>query len=151
MNMESTIKILEALEKDARLTPEQIADQTGVKLSEVKKVIKKAEKDGTIVKYKTVINWSKLGEEQVWAIVEVKVSPQRNVGFGAIAERIYNYSQAKAVYLASGTFDFAILVAGKTMQEVGKMSIKEVKDFFVELLAQEGFSDFFKQAGGSIE
>ncbi len=118
MNMESTIKILEALEKDARLTPEQIADQTGVKLSEVKKVIKKAEKDGTIVKYKTVINWSKLGEEQVWAIVEVKVSPQRNVGFGAIAERIYNYSQARAVYLASGTFDFAILVAGKTMQEV---------------------------------
>ena len=116
--MENTIKIFEALEKDARLTPEQIADQTGIKVSEVKKVIKKAEKDGTIVKYKTVINWSRLGEEQVWAIVEVKVSPQRNVGFGAIAERIYNYSQAKAVYLASGTFDFAIVVAGKTMQEI---------------------------------
>jgi DNA-binding Lrp family transcriptional regulator len=116
--MESTIKILEALEKDARLTPEQISNMTGIPVNQVKKVIKKAEKDGTIIKYKTVINWSKLGEEQVWAIVEVKVSPQKNVGFGAIAERIYNFPQAKAVYLASGTFDFAILVAGKTMHDI---------------------------------
>jgi DNA-binding Lrp family transcriptional regulator len=118
MIMENTIKIFEALEKDARLTPEQIADQTGIKVNEVKKIIRNAEKNGTIVKYKTVINWSRLGEEKVWAIVEVRVSPQRNVGFGAIAERIYNFPQAKAVYLASGTFDFAILVAGKTMQEI---------------------------------
>lgn len=116
--MENVIKIFEALEKDARLTPEQISAMTGIKVSEVKKVIRKAEKDGTIVKYKTVINWARLGEEQVWAIVEVKVSPQRNVGFGAIAERIYSYPQAKSVYLASGTFDFAIVVAGKTMQEI---------------------------------
>ncbi len=116
--MENTIKIFEALEKDARLTPEQISDMTGIPVNQVRKVIKKAEKDGTIIKYKTVINWSKLGEEQVWAIVEVKVSPQKNVGFGAIAERIYNFPQAKAVYLASGTFDFAILVAGKTMHDI---------------------------------
>ena len=116
--MQNSIKILETLEKDGRLTPDQIAEMTGVPANEVQKVIKKAEKDGTIVKYKTVINWAKLGIEQVWALVEVKVVPQRNVGFGAIAEHIYRFPQVKSVYLASGTYDLAILIAGKTMSEI---------------------------------
>jgi DNA-binding Lrp family transcriptional regulator len=116
--MENEKKIFEALESDARLTPDQVAEMTGVSLSEVKKTIKKAEKDGSIVKYKTVINWARLGEEQVWALVEVKVAPQREVGFDAIAERIYRFPQAKSVFLASGTYDLAILIAGKTMQEI---------------------------------
>jgi DNA-binding Lrp family transcriptional regulator len=116
--MENVIKVFEALEKDARLTPDQVANMTGVSVSEVQKIIKKAEKDGTIVKYKTVINWARVGEEQVWAMVEVKVVPQKNVGFGAIAERIYRFPQVKTVYLASGTYDLAIMIAGKTMQEI---------------------------------
>lgn len=116
--MDNVIKVLEALEKDARLSISQIADMTGVPANEVQKIIKKAEKDGVIVKYKTVINWAKVGEEQVWAFVEVKVVPQKNVGFGAIAERIYLFPQVKSVYLASGTYDLAILIAGKTMQEI---------------------------------
>ncbi|MCX6004446.1 MAG: Lrp/AsnC family transcriptional regulator [Chloroflexi bacterium] len=116
--MENVKKVFEALEKDARLTAEQISVMTGVPANEVQRIIKKAEKDGTIIKYKTVINWAKLGEEQVWALVEVKVVPQRDTGFGAIAERIYRFPQAKSVYLASGTYDLAILVAGKTMQEI---------------------------------
>ena len=111
-------KILEALEKDARLTPEQISNMTGTPVAEVKKVIKKAEDDHTILKYKTIIDWAKLGEEQVGALVEVKVVPQRNVGFDAIAERIYRFKEARSVYLASGAYDIAVLVAGKTMQEI---------------------------------
>lgn len=111
-------QIFEALEKDARLTPEQISTMTGVSAAEVAKTIKKAEKDRAILKYKTIINWAKLGEEEVWALVEVKVVPQRGVGFDAIAERIYRFPQARSVYLASGAYDLAILVAGKTMQEV---------------------------------
>jgi len=116
--MENVNKIFEALEKDARLTSEQISAMTGIPVNDVQKIIKKAEKDGTIVKYKTVINWAKLGEEQVWALVEVKVVPQKDVGFGAIAERIYRFPQVKAAYLASGTYDIAVIVAGKTMQEI---------------------------------
>jgi len=111
-------KIFEALEKDARLTPQQISTMTGIPVAEVEKTIKKAEKDRAILKYKTAIDWSKLGEEQVWALVEVKVAPQRGVGFDAIAERIYRFPQARSVYLVSGTYDVAILVVGKTMQEV---------------------------------
>jgi DNA-binding Lrp family transcriptional regulator len=111
-------QILEALEKDARLTPEQISTMTGVSVAEVKKAIKKAEQNRAILRYKAIIDWTKLGEEEVLALVEVKVVPQRNVGFGAIAERVYRFPQARSVYLASGTYDLAVLVAGKTMQEV---------------------------------
>ena len=111
-------KILEALEKDARLTPEQLSTMTGTPVADVKKAIKKAEADRIILKYKTVIDWAKFGEEEVAALVEVKVVPQRNVGFDAIAERIYRFKEARSVYLASGAYDIAVLVVGKTMQEL---------------------------------
>jgi len=111
-------EILRILERDARTTPQQIATMTGKPLAQVKRAIKKAEGDRTILKYKTVINWDKLREEQVRALVEVKVVPQRDVGFDAIAERIYRFPEARSVYLVSGTYDIAVLVEGSTMQEV---------------------------------
>ena len=111
-------EIFRILEQDARKTPQQIAAMTGIPLSKVKGAIKKAEGNRTILKYKTMVNWDKLGDEQVWALVEVRVVPQRDVGFDAIAERIYRFPEARSVYLMSGTYDFAVLVAGKTMQEV---------------------------------
>jgi DNA-binding Lrp family transcriptional regulator len=111
-------EILKILEQDARKTPEQLATMTGIPLAEVKETIRKAESDRTILKYKTMINWDKLGDEQVWALVEVRVAPQRDVGFDAIAERLYRFPEARTVYLVSGTYDLAVLVVGKTMQEV---------------------------------
>ncbi len=111
-------EIFEALENDARLTPEKIANMTGIPIQDVKNEISKAEEEKIIIKYKTVLNWSKLGDEKVLALVEVKVVPQRDVGFDSIAERIYRFPQARSVYLASGTYDLAILVTGETMQEI---------------------------------
>ena len=111
-------EVFEILEKDARATPEQISTMTGVPLAEVKRIIEKAEKERTIVKYKAMINWERLGEEQVRALIEVRVQPQREVGFDALAERIYRFPQVFSAYLVSGTYDLAVLVVGKTMQEV---------------------------------
>ena len=111
-------EIFEILEQDARATPERISTMVGIPVSEVEKLIKKAEKDGTILKYKTVINWPKLGEGVVWALIEVRITPQRDVGFDAIAERIYQFPQVYSAYLVSGTYDLAILVQGKNMQEI---------------------------------
>ena len=111
-------EILQILEQDARTTPQQIATMTGKSVAEVEAAIKKAEAEHLIVKYKTTINWQKAGEEQVWALIEVKVAPQRDVGFDAVAERIYRFPQARSVYLMSGTYDLAVLIAGKTMHEV---------------------------------
>ena len=109
--------ILKILENDARTTARQISTMTGTSSTEVAKIIKQAEKDRTILKYKTIINWSKLGEEQVSALIEVKIAPQRDVGFDSIAERIYRFPQTRSVYLLSGTYDLLVLVTGKTMHE----------------------------------
>lgn len=111
-------EILRILEKDARKTPQQVATMTGIPADQVEEAIKRAESDRTILKYKTVVNWDRLGEEQVRALVEVRVAPQRDVGFDAIAERIYRFPEARSVYLVSGTYDVAVLVEGATMQEV---------------------------------
>ncbi|MBT3363891.1 MAG: Lrp/AsnC family transcriptional regulator [Chloroflexi bacterium] len=110
--------ILKALEADPKTTPDQLATMTGKSVTEIKQTIAKAEKDGTIVKYKTVINWPKAGEPEVDALIEVKVQPQKDFGFEAIAEQIYRFAEVRSAYLASGTYDLALIVTGKTMQDV---------------------------------
>jgi len=111
-------EVLKILENDARATPQQIADMTGIPRAGVAKIIKQAEKDRTILKYKTIIKWENLEDEHVWAWIEVKVTPEEDVGFDAIAEHIYRFPQVVSAYLASGTYDLVILVVGKTMHEV---------------------------------
>jgi len=111
-------EIFEILEQNARATPEQISTMVDKPVSEVEKIIKQAEKDGSILKYKAIINWPKLGEGEIWALIEVRVTPQRGVGFDAIAERIYQFPEVHSAYLVSGTYDLAILVRGKNMQEI---------------------------------
>ncbi len=111
-------EILKILENDARTTTKQISAMTGTPGPEVTKLIKQAEKDRTILKYKTVINWDKVQDEQVWALIEVKLTPQKDVGFDSIAERIYRFPQTRTVYLISGSYDLFVLVVGKTNHEV---------------------------------
>ena len=111
-------EILKILENDARTTVKQIATMTGTPGAEVNKLIKQAENDRIILKYKTVVNWDKVGNEQVWALIEVKVTPQKDVGFDSIAEQIYRFPQVRTVYLLSGTYDLLVLVMGKNEHEV---------------------------------
>ena len=111
-------QIFRILEQNARATPEQISTMAGIPVEKVKKLIKQAEKDGTILKYKTIINWPKLDEGEIWALIEVRVTPQRDVGFDAVAERIYQFPQVYSAYLVSGTYELAIMVKGKNMQEI---------------------------------
>ena len=110
--------ILRILENDAQATTKQISTMTGTPASEVAKLIKQAEKDRTILKYKAIINWDKVEDEQVAALIEVKLTPQKDVGFDAVAERIYRFPQTRSVYLISGTYDLYVLVAGKSNHEI---------------------------------
>jgi DNA-binding Lrp family transcriptional regulator len=110
--------ILKILENDARISSGRLATMTGKPVAEVNKFIEQAEKDRIILKYKTVINWEKAGDEQVWAVIEVRVAPQKDVGFDAIAERIQRFPQARSVYLISGTYDLYVLAVGKTNHEI---------------------------------
>jgi DNA-binding Lrp family transcriptional regulator len=106
--------VLRILENDARTTPQQIATMTGTPVEKVLEVIQRAEKDRTILKYKTVVNWDKVVDEQVWALIEVKVTPEPKSGFDTIAERISQFTQVRSVYLASGTYDLLLVVVGNS-------------------------------------
>jgi DNA-binding Lrp family transcriptional regulator len=113
-------ELLEILEKDARTTPEEIARMLRKDVSTIKKAIKKFEKEGVIVKYKTIVNRDMLKDDakKVRALIEVRVSPQRGYGFDHIAERIYRFPQVISCYLLSGSYDLLLLVEGKDIQEV---------------------------------
>ncbi|MBO5287245.1 MAG: Lrp/AsnC family transcriptional regulator [Clostridia bacterium] len=112
-------KILKLLEDDATLTPDQIALMLSKEVGEIKDAINNYEKDGIILGYKTIVDWDKTDREYVNALIEVKVTPQRDRGFDHIAEKIYNHPEVKSLYLmSSGGFDFTLIIEGKTMKEV---------------------------------
>ena len=112
--------ILEILTSDARTSVEDIAKMTGKKVEEVKKAIKQYEKQGVIVKYKAVVNQDLIQDENsfVRALIEVSVTPQKEVGFDAVAERIYSFPEVTSCYLVSGTYDLLVVVEGKNIQTV---------------------------------
>lgn len=111
-------EILEILNEDSRRTPEEIAVMLGTDVETVRQKIEELEKNKVIVKYNTLINWDKTDREYVTALIEVKVTPQRDLGFDAIAERIYKFPEVKSVFLMSGDYDLAVMVEGRTMKEV---------------------------------
>lgn len=110
--------ILEILERDSRTSAEKIAAMTGRDIEEVKQMVKKLEEENIIAGYTTVVNWEKTDAECVTALIEVKVIPTRGQGFDKVAARIYNFPEVKALYLMSGSFDFSVIIEGKTMKEV---------------------------------
>ncbi len=122
-------EILEILEKDARTRPEEIAKMLKKKPEAVRGAIKKYEKEGVILKYKTVLNKELTREDNgdVRALIEVKITPQKNLGFDRIAERIYQFPEVTSCYLVSGTYDLLLIVEGK--------NIHTISNFVAEKLA----------------
>ena len=111
-------KILEMLEADGRLTAKQIALMLDKEEGEIRDMIEKFEKEGIILGYKAIVDWDKTDREYATALIELKVTPQYNRGFDAIAERIYNYPEVQSVYLMSGAYDLCVILEGKTIREV---------------------------------
>ena len=110
--------ILKLLEENATLTHEQLAVMCKKEVGDIKKLIRQYEKDGIILGYKTMIDWDKTDREYVSALIEVKITPQRDRGFDRVAERIYSYPEVQSLYLMSGGYDLAVQIEGKTMKEV---------------------------------
>ncbi len=111
-------KVLGILENDARLTKEKIAVMLDKEVGDISRIIEKLENDGVVVGYKAIIDWDKTEREYVTALIELKVTPQKDRGFDRVAERIYNYPEVKNMYLMSGAYDFCVMIEGKTMKEV---------------------------------
>lgn len=111
-------RILNIIEKNAKLSTEDVAALLGEDLERVAAEVAEMEKDGTICGYHALINWDNTKDERVDALIEVKVTPQRGMGFDSIAERIYQYEEVDALYLMSGGYDFTVMIKGRTMKEV---------------------------------
>lgn len=111
-------ELLDLLESNAKLTESEIAIMLKMDEEEVRDRIRELERNKTILRYITLINWEKVGEEKVSAMIEVRITPQRDVGFDAVAERIYRFPEVRSVRLLSGTYDLGVFIEGKTMKEV---------------------------------
>lgn len=118
MDNELKSKVLALVEDDARLTKEKIAVMLDKEVGEIKNIIEELESDGVILGYKALIDWDKTDREYVTALIELKVTPQRDRGFERVAERINNYPEVKDMYLMSGAYDYCVVIEGKTMKQV---------------------------------
>jgi DNA-binding Lrp family transcriptional regulator len=112
------LKVLDLLKEDARYSIATIATMLAATEAEVRQAIAEMEDDKVIVKYATVVNWEKVAEDKVTALIEVQITPERGRGFDAIAERIYLYPEVKSVYLMSGAYDLLVEVEGTNLKEV---------------------------------
>jgi DNA-binding Lrp family transcriptional regulator len=111
-------EILEILSKNAKATPANIAALLGKTEEDVTKDIRELEDAGIITKYITLINWEKLEESPVFAVLDLKVALQRKTGYDSVAERIARFSEVESVRLISGDHDLSVTVRGKSMKDV---------------------------------
>ncbi|MBO4884017.1 MAG: Lrp/AsnC family transcriptional regulator [Clostridia bacterium] len=112
------LSILEILYNDSRTSPAQIAVMTGHSEEEVTAVIRSLEAQKIILKYPAMINWDRVDVDQVEAVIEVRVTPQRDEGFDAIAEEIYRFDEVSSVYLMSGAYDLMVTVKASSMKQL---------------------------------
>ncbi len=116
------LKILKLLEKDARLTPAEIARLVKRNKEKVRQVIRGLEKEGVIVQYKTIINKALCGKnfnhKKVQAVIEAKITPKKGFGFDLVAQNIYRFNEVKSCYLMSGTYDLLLEVEGDDLNNV---------------------------------
>ena len=118
MISEFEMTILEILAEDARTDIEKIAVMTGKTSEEVENAISHLEKERILLKYPAMVNWDRVREDVVQALIEVRVTPQRDEGFDAIAEKIYRFEEVKSVYLMSGAYDLLVIVEGSNIKQL---------------------------------
>ncbi|MBG9911796.1 AsnC family transcriptional regulator [Bacillus xiamenensis] len=118
---EKETEILEILDENSRADLNTIAKMAGVTTEEAKAIIQKLEDQKVIIDYSTMIDWRKVdGHEGVTAMIDVKVTPKRGVGFDEIAERIYRFQEVESVYLMSGVYDLSVVIRGRSMSDIAR-------------------------------
>ncbi len=115
---ETGISILEILTENAKATAEDIAKQLDIPVKSAARYIKKFEDDRIILGYRANINWQRIRQHEVVALIEVKVTPERKVGFDSVAEAIYKFPEVLSLSLLSGGYDLLVQVTGENLREV---------------------------------
>ncbi len=151
---EKDLELLRILEENSRLSADEIATMTSLSTADVQQRIHTLEAAQVIKRYSTVINWEKAGNVEVSAIIELKVSPERDYGYDRIAERLSRFRQVKTLRLITGTYDLQLIVTGKNMQEVSRFvsehvapmdRIRETATHIVMKSYKENGNTFFEQ------
>jgi DNA-binding Lrp family transcriptional regulator len=151
---EKDLEILRILEDNSRLTTDEIATMTSLSTGDVEARIHALEDAQLIMRYSAVINWEKTGTGEVSAILELKVSPERDFGYDRIAERLSRFRQVKSLRLVTGTYDLQLTVTGKNMQEVSRFvsehvapmdRIRETATHIIMKSYKENGNAFFEQ------
>lgn len=118
---ENELEILRIIETNSRINLGDLAKMTALSTEEIETVLKKLEDMRVIVRYATIINWAKVDDyEGVTAMIDVKVTPKRGVGFDEVAKRIYRFQEVESVYLMSGVYDLSVVVRGRSMNDVAR-------------------------------
>ncbi len=119
-------QILDVLSTNSRISSEDLAAMLGTTKEAIENEIKTMEEEKVICGYPTLINWDQTDHEKVTALIEVKVTPQRDMGFNKVAERIYKFEEVESVYLMSGGFDLTVIIQGKSMKEVSRFVFEKL-------------------------
>jgi len=120
------LKLLKLLNKNARKSDAELAVMTGRSEDEITNEIKSLEQQGIIRGYKAVVDWERLDNTYVSAIIELKVTPKPGFGFEELTKKVMQYPEVESVYLMSGVYDLNVVVKGKTFQEVAMFVAKEL-------------------------
>ena len=132
-------KILTFIEKNSRIDLKELAVILGVNEAVVMNELEVMEDEHVICGYHTLIDWDKVGVDKVMAMIEVRVTPQRGLGFDKVAERIYNYPEVDSVYLISGGFDFMVTIEGKTLKDVAQFVSEKLSTLDTVLSTKTNF------------
>ena len=116
--MDMREEILNFIEKNSRVDLKEVAVCLGISEIDVANELAAMESEGIICGYHTLIDWDKVTQERIHALIEVRDTPQRGRGFDEVAERIYKYPEVQATYLISGGFDLLVFMEGKTLREI---------------------------------
>lgn len=147
-----TEKLLSLIEKNAKLTIDELSKELHISPNETVSLIADLESKNIICGYNTIINWDKITEEKCNALIEVKVSPQRGTGFDKIANRIANFDEVDSVYLMSGGYDFMVVVNGKSMKEISFFVFNKLASLdFINSTATHFVLKKYKDHGISLE
>ncbi len=146
------LDILQLLQGNSKLDVKEIALLLGKGEEEVVLSIRELEDHKVILKYSTIINWEKINSDSVIAMIDVKVQPQREVGFDTVAERIYRFPEVTSVYLMSGGYDLSVTVEGKSMKDVALFVAEKLATIdYVQSTATHFVLKKYKESGVIFE
>ncbi len=119
-------KLLEILSENSSFTPKELALMLGEPEDYINAQIREYEQSGVIKGYQAIVDWDKVPDAGVTAIIELRVTPQRETGFDSIAKRIMAFEEVTSMYLMAGAFDFSVMVKGATMQDVASFVARKI-------------------------